>query len=179
MTTMLKDQYEDHEIIPSGMPDVQEQRAAALQLRQQAAARIPQIHKEFTPKIDKAERGVIDADRHVKAAEDVLRIAKATYREAVAQHGSLVHQRDNAIGTQERIIRDNPDVELRSLIWRLDEGMTRLKNESSGSRRWKSRAVKIENAIKKAHELERDGGIINMAKLELALAAVWASGGIN
>jgi|CXWL01.1.fsa_nt_gi DNA repair exonuclease SbcCD ATPase subunit len=181
MITIAENEWDvrDHEVIGSGEPDPRELRAAALELRRAASAKIVQLEKQWTPKIAEAETAFADAARGLTAAKAVFDEAVRVHRDAYQRHESMIHQRDKAIGEQERIIRENPDVELHALINRLDNEIYNQRQTEPGSRRLKSRLAKLENALAKAKSLAHDHTIVGMVKLEAAMMSVATSGGLN
>jgi len=179
MTTVLKAQYEDHEIIPSGEPDWKALRAEDLEVRRAAATRILKRNNEFAPKVAEAKEEFEKARLGLTSAEEVMSQASKVFRDADVKLNSLIHQRDAANSKDEDLIEKHPDTELCSLRGRLEADLHAITQESTASRRWESRVRKLKSAIARARDLERSpnviAGIIDMVKLEAAMASVLVS----
>ena len=147
-------------------------RAECLEKRREAAKRIAELRKLHEPLVMQAAARLESADRELRAARIVLAETEAKQREASQLHNSAIHQRDAAIGVQERIVRENPDPELRRITNEL-EGAIHDEQQSPSTRgRGEKRIAKLKNALATAHELESNPGIISTVKLDAQLVGL-------
>ena len=147
-------------------------RSEFLERRRAAAKKIEEIRKRAKPLIQQSAARLEAANRELTAAKIVLKKDEAAHADAYQKHESAIHQRDNAIGEQERIIRENPDPELRRITNEL-EGAIHDEQQSPSTRgRGEKRIAKLKNALATAYSLEREPSIISTVKLDAQLVAL-------